>query len=199
MKKLSDYAKQHGCCYKTAYNHYRQGLIEGAYQLPTGRVVIPDSSDLDKNITGVTPKKEYIVTYARVSSSENKTNIMKQSERLKDFCSAKGWTIQESVEEVGSGINDNRKKLLKIFKEEKATKIIVEHKDRLTRFGFNYIQELCNKFDCEIIILNETESRQENLIEDFVSIITSFCAKIYGQRRSKRKTEKLIKELENGK
>lgn len=94
-------------------------------------------------------------------------------------------------------MNDNRKKLLKILKDSKATILVVEHKDRLTRFGFNYIKETCNKFGCNIVILNPSETEEEDIIQDFVSIITSFCAKIYGKRRSKRKTEKLIKQLKN--
>lgn len=192
MKKLRDYAKENNVCYMTAYNHFKKGLITGAYQLPTGTIVIPDISNLNKE-----NQTEYIITYARVSSSENKSNLQTQSKRLKDFCNAKGWRTNENIIEIGSGINDNRKKLLKILQEEKATKLIVEHKDRLTRFGFNYIKELCNKFNCEIIILNENTSEKEDIIQDFVSIITSFCAKLYGQRRSKRKTEKLIKELNN--
>ena len=71
---------------------------------------------------------------------------------------------------------------------------MVEHKDRLTRFGFNYIKVLLP--DCKIVVVNETEDK-EDLFEDFVSLVTSFCARIYGQRRSRRKTEELIRQLEN--
>ncbi|HUU78852.1 MAG TPA: IS607 family transposase [candidate division Zixibacteria bacterium] len=188
MKKLRDYAREHNVTYRTAYNHFRKGLISGAYQLPTGTVVIPDYYQPDK--------AGWIVTYARVSSSQNKENLESQSERLISYCNAKGWKTHENIKEIGSGINDDRKKLLKIFKDNKATKLVVEHKDRLTRFGFNYVKELCSKFGCEIVIINESESKKEDLIQDFVSIITSFCAKIYGHRRNKRKTEKLIKDLE---
>ena len=193
MKKLSEYAKVHGVTYRTAYNHFKRGLIENAYQLPTGRVVIPDSTNIEH------VKDDYVITYARVSSSENKNNLQTQSQRLIDFCNAKGWTTSENITEIGSGVNDNRKKLLKILQEEKATKLVVEHKDRLTRIGFNFIQEACKKFGCEIVIVNNVEGEREDIIQDFVSIITSFCSKLYGQRRSKRKTEMLIKELENTK
>jgi len=189
MKKLSEYAREHNVTYRTAWNHFKKGLISGAYQLPSKTVVIPDNSKIEKERT------EYIITYARVSSSENKNNLKKQSKRLIDFCNANGWRTSENIKEVASGINDNRKKLLKILQDGIATKIVVEHKDRLTRFGFNYIKELCNKFNCEIVIINNVEDEKEDIIQDFVSIITSFCAKIYGKRRSKRKTEQIIKEL----
>ena len=77
------------------------------------------------------------------------------------------------------------------------TKILVEHKDRLTRFGFNYIEQFLNYKDQSIEVINLTVGDKNDLIEDFVSIITSFCARIYGQRRVKRKTEQIIKELTN--
>ena len=190
MKKLSEYAKIHGVTYRTAFNHFKAGLIENAYQLPSGRIVIPDSTEL-------VPKKDYTVTYARVSSSENKDNLKTQSQRLIDFCNANGWSTSENITEIGSGVNDNRKKLLKILQEEKASRIVVEHKDRLTRIGFKFIQEACKKFGCEIVVINNVDGEREDIIQDFVSIITSFCSKLYGQRRSKRKTEQLIKDLDN--
>ena len=191
MKKLRDYAKENNVTYQTAYNHFKAGLISGAYQLETGTIVIPDYHNYNDI------KQDYVVTYARVSSSKNKDNLKTQSKRLIDFCNARGWQTNENITEIGSGVNDNRQKLSKILKQEKATKIVIEHKDRLTRFGFEYIKELCNKFNCEIIIVNNTEGEKEDLMQDFVSIITSFCAKIYGQRRSTRKTEQIIKELNN--
>lgn len=74
--------------------------------------------------------------------------------------------------------------------------IVVEHKERLTRFGFNYIKLLLKKAGKDIEVVNEAGNDKEDLIQDFTSIITSFCARIYGQRRSKRKTEKIIRELQ---
>jgi predicted site-specific integrase-resolvase len=73
--------------------------------------------------------------------------------------------------------------------------IVVEHKDRLTRFGYNYLEQLLKVQDRRIEVINLAEDGKEDLIQDFVSIVTSFCARLYGQRRSKRKTERLIAEL----
>jgi predicted site-specific integrase-resolvase len=188
MYKLSEYARKHGISYRGAWDHFKKGLIAGAYQLPTGTIVIPDAY--------TTPKPtEHTVTYARVSSSENKPNLTSQSERLSLFCAAKGWAVKEEIQEVGSGLNDSRKKLLSILERGIATRLVVEHKDRLARFGVPYIEECLKKFGCELIVINEADSKREDLLQDFVSVITSFCAKIYGQRRAKRKTEKLIGEL----
>jgi len=183
--KLSQWAKKHGVCYQTAWNHFNSGKIPGAYKLETGTVVIPDNNKKDN----------YVVCYSRVSSSQNKDNLESQSKRLVDYSIARGYKIKEVVKEIGSGLNDKRSKLNKILKSEKPTKIIIEHKDRLTRFGFNYLEILLNRLDCEIEIINESESDKDDLIQDFISVITSFCARIYGQRRCKRKTEKIIKEL----
>mgnify|MGYP000903926744 FL=1 len=166
MKKLRDYAKEHNVTYRTAYSHFKNGLIKGAYQLPTGTIVVPDDYTVED-------KTEYVITYARVSSSENKNSLEKQSQRLVDFCNAKGWKTNENIIEIGSGINDNRKKLNKVFEEAKATKLIVEHKDRLTRFGFNYIQQWAKKTQCEIIVINQSEGEREDIVQDFISMVNS--------------------------
>jgi putative resolvase len=92
-------------------------------------------------------------------------------------------------------VNDARPKLLKLLTDPTITVIVVEHKDRLTRFGFNYIEQLLKLQDRRVEVINLTENGKEDLVQDFVSIITSFCARLYGQRRSKRKTERLIAEL----
>ena len=183
--KLSEYAKKNSISYRTAWRHYKLGLIPNAKQLSTGTIVVEDATNISA--------KEYTIIYARVSSSENRINLDSQAKRLEQFCLAKGWIINEIVKECASGLNDNRPKLMKILTEKKATRLVVEHKDRLTRFGFNYIRVLYP--ECEIVIVNEVESK-EDLFEDFVSLVTSFCARIYGRRRSKRKTEELIKKLE---
>jgi putative resolvase len=187
--KLSKWAKIQGIGYRAAWNHFKAGLIPNAYTLNSGAIIVPDEQQ-------ILNKQEHVICYSRVSSSQNKSNLESQSKRINDFCAAKGWIVSEDIKEIGSGLNDNRRKLLKVFTNKKATKLVVEHKDRLTRFGFNYIEALCNSFNCEIIIINPATTDKEDLIQDFTSIITSFCAKIYGQRRSKRSTEKIIKTLE---
>ena len=159
-------------------------MIKGAYQLKSGTIIVPDD---------VEEKLDYTIVYARVSSSENKSNLENQAKRLEQFCEANGWIVNEVVKECGSGLNDNRPKLQKILEEQKATRLVVEHKDRLTRFGFEYIKTLFK--GCKIIVVNETINKEDDIMQDLISIITSFCARIYGNRRSQRKTEKIIEEL----
>lgn len=188
--KLSAYAKKLGVNYHTVYRAYNRGEISGAYALPTGTIIVPDSNE------NINRKIEKIAIYARVSSSENKSNLESQAQRITDYCCAKGYKISRIEKEIGSGVNDKRKKLTSLLEDETITKIVVEHKDRLTRFGFNYIATAL-KGRCEIEVINEVEDKESDIVQDFVSIITSFCARIYGFRRSKRKTEKLIEELKN--
>lgn len=184
--KLSVWARQEGIAYETAWRMWKSGHIKG-HQLPTGTIIVEDAKQ------SITP--DAVVIYARVSSSENRSNLESQAERLTQYAIVRGYRIHKTVKEVGSGVNDNRKQLLKLLDDDGYAKIIVEHKDRLTRFGFNYISVLLNKTGKSVEVVNESGNDRDDLMQDFVSIITSFCARLYGLRRSKRKTEKIIAEL----
>lgn len=183
--RLTEWAKKNSITYRTAWEHFRTGKIPTAYKLASGTIIVPDELDY---------KPMFVVVYARVSSSENKTNLDSQADRVCQFCSASGLVVSQVVKECASGLNDNRPKLMSILTNKQVTHIVVEHKDRLTRFGFNYIKEL---FSGKIIVINEVVESETDLMQDFVSLVTSFCARLYGQRRSKRKTEKLIAALSN--
>jgi predicted site-specific integrase-resolvase len=107
--------------------------------------------------------------------------------------------VSRVITEVGSGINDTRKQWLSLLQDRMVRIIVVEHKDRFTRFGFTGYKTLLNTDGRDIEVVNEAENGKEDLLQDLVSIITSFCARLYGQRRCKRKTEKIIQELTAGK
>jgi len=188
MKTLSEYAQEHGIKYRAAWNRYKAGKIPDAFQDEYGKILIPEDSPC---------RPEYTVCYARVSSSENKKNLESQAERLCAYCAAKGYKIREVVKECVSGLDDTRPKLEKLLKNPAITRIVVEHKDRLTRFGFSYIRLLKESQGCRIEIINESANDRDELMQDFVSLVTCFTARLYGLGRSKRKTEKLIRELEN--
>ena len=184
--KISEYAKLNHVQYRTVWNWINKSKVK-IERTKTGRVLIV----VDEPV-----KDQTVAVYARVSSSENKDNLERQAQRLIDYANAKGYKVEKVVKEIGSGLNDNRPKLQSLLADKSINLILVEHKDRLTRFGFNYIQTLLANSDRVIEVVNNLENPKEDLIADFTSVITSFCAKIYGQRRSKRKTEQLIKELE---
>lgn len=195
IMKLSEYAKKVGVNRQTAYRWFKSGNIAGAKQLPSGTIYVPDNI-FDDSIKEI-KQKGITVVYARVSSSEQrKTNLESQAERLTQFAIANGWIVDKVVKEVGSGLNDDRKKLTELLlSETPISRIIVEHKDRLTRFGFNYLEILAKKQRFEIIVVNPTLNDKDDLMQDFASIITSFCARLYSRRRAKNKSESIIKAL----
>ena len=99
------------------------------------------------------------------------------------------------VKEVGSGVNDSRPKFLELLADSTITHIVVEHKDRATRFGFRYIETLLEQQGRVIEVVNQAENGREDLITDLVAIVSSFAARLYGQRRAKRKTDVIVKAL----
>lgn len=182
--KVSTYAKIHGVTMRTVWNWINKGELE-IERTSTGRIRIV----VDEN------KEKTIAVYARVSSSENKSNLIAQKDRVVSYCTAKGYKISKVVMEVGSGLNDKRPKLEDLLKDNSIDIIVVEHKDRFSRFGFNFIQTLLNINGRSIEVINQAEDDKEDIMSDLISIITSFCSKVYGLRRSKRRTGKIIEEL----
>jgi len=188
--KLSDYAKRFGITYRTAWNRYKRGQFPDAIIDETNHICLPIKHF-------ITEEDKPVAVYARVSSSENKDNLDRQAERLVNYCMARGYKISKIVKEVGSGLNDERPKLAGLLKDRNIKVIVVEHKDRFSRFGLNYIQTLLNMDDRRIEIVNESIDDKEDLMQDFVSIVTSFCARLYGLRRNRCRTEKLIQKLQS--
>ena len=186
--KLSDYAKAQGISYRTAWSWWKKGIIKGR-QLPTGTILIETDT--------ISASSVVACIYARVSSSENKSNLDRQAERLSQYTAAKGYTIHKVVKEVGSGLNDNRKKLNQLLLDRSFNVLVVEHKDRLTRFGAKYIEILLSETDRRLEVVNGVPDDKEDLMTDFASVITSFCARLYGMRRAKLRCEKLISELQS--
>jgi predicted site-specific integrase-resolvase len=187
--KLSDYAKSIGISYRAAWNHFKAGKIPGAYQLATGTIIVPDRLQADR--------EQKTVVYARVSSSENRNNLNSQAERVTAYCAARGYKVEKVVKEVGSGVNDQRPKFQGLLADKTVSRIVVEHRDRATRFGFHYLRTLMENEGRGIEVINESDGDKEELIQDLIAIITSFVARYYGQRRARRKTETIIKELQD--
>lgn len=131
--------------------------------------------------------------YARESSSENKAGMESQVDGLTRYAIAKGYPIVSVTKEFASGMNDERKKLHKLLKLKNFDVLLVENKDRLTRFGFRWFEALC-PFRIEVV--NLSENCTHDLMEDLVAIITSIAARLYGQRRGRKKTEAAIKAIE---
>jgi len=187
--KLSQYAKKVGVTYRTAFRWWQNGDIKG-YQLPSGTIVVTEGEERQESRTG------QVVIYARVSSQEHRANLERQAERLEDYCAAKGYQVSRVVKEIGSGVNDSRAKFLALLEDQRIHTIVVEHKDRATRFGFRYLDTLLKGQGRTLEVVNLAENNREDLLTDLVSIIYSFAARLYGQRRAKRKTEAIVKQLQ---
>jgi putative resolvase len=186
--KLSQYARQQGISYSTALRWWHQGVIRG-YQAPSGTIIVEADSKQAR-------APERVVIYARVTSLEHKENLERQVERLMQYCTVRGYQVAQVVKEMASGVNDSRPKLLALLKDRQATRIVVEHKDRLTRFGFRYLETLLEIQGRTIEVVNVAENDKEDLIADLVAIVYSFTARLYGQRRAKRKTKRIVQELQ---
>lgn len=178
--KLSTYARQIGVTYKTAYRWWKAGKLD-AYQLDTGTVIVRDPLKVSAT---------HVALYARVSSVDQKNDLERQLERLKDYAAAHGYQVTRMVSEIGSGLNDRRPKFLKLLTDPTIGVIVVEHRDRGTRFGFTYLEQLLAMQGrrLEVILPKDTD---DDLVNDFVSIITSMAARIYGRRGSRRKAEQI--------
>lgn len=186
--KLSQYAKQQGISYSTALRWWHQGVIRG-YQAPSGTIIVEAEA---KPHT----REDRVAIYARVSSAEHRENLERQVERLVQYCTVRGYQVTQIVKEIASGVNDSRPKLLALLKDQQTTRIVVEHQDRLTRFGFRYLETLLELQGRTIEMVNVAENDKEDLIADLVAIVYSFTARLYGQRRAKRKTERIVRELQ---
>jgi putative resolvase len=180
--KLSQYAKKAGISYKTAWRWYKAGTLD-AYQTPTGMIVVRDPQ-IERIGTG------RIALYARVSSADQKSDLERQVQRLRDYAAARGYQVAKEVTEIASGLNDSRPKFLKLLADPTIGTIIVEHRDRSTRFGWNYITTLMGAQGrrMEAIFPDDTS---DDLVNDFVSLITSIAARMYGRRGSRRKAERI--------
>lgn len=185
--KLSEYAKLKNRCYRTMWNKFHEGLLPNAYADSKGSIFIRLEED---------KKDSYCVIYARVSSHDQKQDLERQIERLTNFAIANGYIIKQIYKEIASGLNDDRKELNKLLNNDKITLLIVENKDRLTRFGFNYLLLLLTRLNVKLIVANQLDSNKNDLMNDFISIVTSFCARIYGQRRTKNNVKKIMENLE---
>lgn len=188
MKKyrLSQWARDNGYTYQGAYEMYARGQLPNAKKLPSGSIIIEETQ---------TSKIECTVIYARVSSPKQKDDLTRQVDRLSSFCAAKGYVVSKIYKEVASGLNDSRPKLLDMLSDDKVTRVVVENKDRLTRFGFNYIEHMLKRVGVELVVINSHHEQETDLIQDFVSVITSMAARVYGARRGGRKTKQILEIL----
>jgi predicted site-specific integrase-resolvase len=180
--KLATWAKEHGIAYITAWRWFKYGKLPvPAIKTATGMILVMPSA---------VPTTLPTFVYARVSSPNKKGDLDRQAQRAVDFCSAKGWTVEVVVKEIASGMNDKRRRLDKLLDRGPA-RLVIEHKDRLTRFGFGYFDKLLPKLGWELVVMNRDSEAKDDMMKDLIAVITSFCCRLYGLRRGQKKAKEL--------
>lgn len=149
-------------------------------------------------LLGIKAEISYTIGYCRVSSHDQKDDLIRQKQVTELYCAQHGWQF-EIIEDLGSGLNYNKKglkRLISLICESKVERLVVTHKDRLLRFGSELIFSLCEHFGTEVVIINRTEdsSFEEDLATDVLEIITVFSARLYGSRSHRNK--KIVEELQ---
>ena len=200
--KPKDFAELLGVSVKTLQRWDREGTLK-ANRTPTDRRYYTYHQYLQ--FKGIHTEKDNrkIVIYARVSTRNKKNDLQNQVSFLRQFCNAKGIIVDQCIEDYGSGLDYNRKKwnqLLGEVMEQKIKTIIVTHKDRFVRFGYDWFEKFCMKFNTTIVVVNNEElSPQEELVQDIVSILQMFSCSLHGLRKYKKQItedEELAKELQ---
>lgn len=194
---IGQFAKAIGKTTKTLRNWDKNGKLKPVRVEDTGYRYY--SQEQLNHFLGLKLEKQInkkIIGYCRVSSHKQKDDLERQIENVKTYMYAKGYQF-EIITDIGSGINYNKKGLNQIIDmvtNTEVEKIVVLYKDRLIRFGYELIENLCNKFGTIIEIIDNTEkTEQQELVEDLVQIVTVFSCRLQGKRANKAK--KMIKEL----
>ncbi len=185
--KLSAWAKQQGIPYKTAWKWFKAGILPApARQLPTGTILVD-------------PPQETVVAqvalYARVSSSDQRADLERQLDRLSRYAAEHGFVVRTVAAEVGSAMNGYRPKLLKILKDTAVTTIVVEHRERLVRFGFEYVEAALASTGRSILVIEPNEVA-DDLVRDMTEVLTSFCARLYSRRSAARRAREAVRAIQ---
>ena len=191
--KIGEAAKILGVNPQTLRRWEEGGVIQPAKRTPKGTRLYSL-----QELLGVNDLAYSTIAYARVSSSDEKEDLERQHAVLEAFCNKNGWQT-EIIRDLGSGMNYNKKGLLRLLElivRGQMSRLVITHKDRLLRFGGEIIFRICEFKGIEVVIINKGEqpSFEEELTRDVMEIMTVFCAKLYGRRSHKSK--KMAEEIE---
>lgn len=186
--KLAQWARQQGIRYETAWKWFRDGTLPvPAERTPTGTILV-HPREAAQGPAGV-------VLYARVSSADQKADLERQLGRLVTFASNQGLTVARAVTETGSGLNGQRNKLMRELRDPAIGTLVVEHRDRLCRFGFEYLEAALKAQGRRILVMEEQEVA-DDLVRDMTEVLTSFCSRLYGKRSARRRAERALEALQ---
>ena len=197
MLSIGKFAKSLGVSIQTLRNWDKEGKLKPTYVTENGyRYYSEDLLNKFRNIKNVNKIKKKNILYARVSTKNQKDELNRQIDNLKQYAYSKGYSF-EIITDIGSGINYKKEGLLKMINLVECgevDRIIVLYKDRLIIFGYDLIEYICKLNDTKIeIVDNSTISKEQELTEDLIQIITVFSNKLYGARS--KKTINLIKSV----
>ena len=191
MQRHKEVCQRLGISYATLREYVKKGYIKPVI-LETGKWRFKEE-DVER-LVGIVRKRK-VILYARVSSNTQKDDLANQvkymEENVKDY--------DQVITDVGSGLNMKRKgflRLLKMILNNEVSKVVIAYPDRLVRFGFEIIEEVCKAHNCEIVVLNkEDKTPEQELIEDLISILVSFSGKLYEMSHKYEKVKKCVEEL----
>lgn len=198
--KVGQFAKLLNVTVKTLQNWDKQGTLK-AYRTPTNQRFYTEEqlNQILGSAEETQEKKSGLkIGYCRVSTHNQKNSLENQEEYLRSYTNAKGIILDEVLTDIGSGINYNRKnfnKILELIEAGEISEVYVTYKDRFVRFGFDWLNNFCEKHGAKIIILNQpSTSPEQELAEDLLNIVTVFSARNHGLRTYKKQLEQNLNE-----
>ena len=187
--RLQDWARQYGMSRITAWRQFRDGTLPAELQAhKVGKIVyvLADPSAQSGRVFG----------YARVSSPEQKSQLQPQADRLWGWAGQNGILLAGVVQETASGLNDKRPKLLKLLADPTVTGIVVEHRERLARFGVAMVDAMLQARGGGLQVI-DAEEVGDDLVRDMTEILTCFCARLYGRRSAANKARRALEAAQN--
>lgn len=180
--KLSEWAQREGIHYTTAWRWWRAGKLPvPARQTSTGTILV----DVQPSRAG------RLVVYARVSSHDQRVDLDRQVARVTQWATRQGLAVNEVIGEVGSGLNGKRPKLRRLLADPQATVIVVEHRDRLARFGVEQLEAALAAQGRTLVVVDPGET-DDDLVRDMIDVLTSFCARRYGRRGARNRAMRAL-------
>jgi putative resolvase len=187
--KLAEWARSYGVHPNTAYRWFREGKMPvPARRLTSGTIVV------EQTPTAVADGRS--VAYCRVSSHDQREDLERQAGRVSLWASEQGFSIDEVVTEIGSGLNAKRPRLARLLADEGVVRIVVEHKDRLARFGVEHLAAALSAQRRHILVVDDGEI-DDDLVRDMTEVLTSFCARLYGRRGARNRALRALTTAKN--
>jgi putative resolvase len=179
--KLSVWAKREGITYQTAWRMFKTGRLPvSARQYPTGTIIVDER-----------PQEDGVALYARVSSHDQRKDLEAQLGRLAAVAASRGMKVVGTASEVGSGLNGHRRGLMRLLRDPKVRTVMVEHRDRLMRFGSEYVEAALAADKRRLLVVDETELK-DDLVQDMIAVLTSMCARLYGRRSARNRAKRAV-------